>query len=259
MKTAPHVRLSHVLPLVACLALPMMTLPSARALAQEPPPPALSGTLLDISAEAQVSAAPDIATISAGVTTQADTAAGAMKDNAQAMANVFAALKKLNIEDKDIQTSSIHLNPQYSYDNTPRGEQRPPRITGYQAMNTVTVALHGALLGDIGPVLDALATAGANNLNGPNFSIENKDDLLDKARMQAVEKAQKRALLYATAAGLHVKRIVSISEQSSNHYVPPRPMMMKAMMAHDASAPTQVAPGEVDMSVTLGVKYELTP
>jgi uncharacterized protein YggE len=251
---------SRLLTVAAILALFATTAIPQPAWAAEgdAPASAITGTVLDINAQAQAGAAPDMATISAGVMTQADTAAAAMQDNARKMSAVFATLKKLKIADKDIQTASISVTPQYTYDNSSMGERHPPRISGYQAGNTLSLSLHGDQLKNIGPVLDALAAAGANNINGPNFGIEDTDPLLDKARAAAVEKAQKRAELYAKATGLHVKRIISISEEAQNNYIPPRPLMMKAMSAAAPAAPTPVAQGEVDVSINLAVTYELS-
>jgi len=208
-------------------------------------------TTLAISAQSDVKAAPDIATISAGVVTTAPKAEAALKDNATQMNAVFAALKAAGIADKDLQTSGITLNPQYVYE-----EHKSPRITGYQANNTVTIIVHD--LKKIGPVLDTLVAKGANQINGPSFTIENPEELLNGARKEAMTKARQRADLYAAAAGMKIKRIVTISE-SSNSVPVPYPMMAvrKMAMAADAAAPTPVAAGEVTLNATVNVTYEL--
>lgn len=207
-------------------------------------------TTLEVSAQSDVKAAPDMATVSAGVMTSSATADAAMKANATSMTAVFAALKKAGIAEKDIQSAGISVNPQYHY-----GQNEAPRITGYQANNTVNVVLRD--LGNIGPVLDALVEQGANQLNGPMFGIENTAPLLDKARAEAVKKARARAEIYAAAAGLKVKRIISIAENVGYAVPPPMPMM-KAMAMDAAQASTPVAPGEVGLSATVNVKFELT-
>lgn len=209
-----------------------------------------SKTRLDISAEASVKAAPDIANVSAGVVTVAKTADAAMKANAKDMTTMFAALKAAGVADKDMQTTGLTVNPQYVYE-----QNKSPVITGYQANNTVSVNLRD--LKNMGPVLDALVAKGANQINGPNFSVEKPDGLLDKARGDAVAKARARAEIYAKAAGMKVSRIVNISENVNMGG--PRPVMMMAARAKmaDAMESSPVAAGEVDMSVTVNVTFEM--
>jgi hypothetical protein len=214
----------------------------------------VSGTTLDISSHAETRAAPDIATISAGVITANPSANKALQENTAKMGAVFKALKDAKIEEKDIQTSGVNINPQYVY-----AANVSPRITGYQVNNDITAVVRD--IKNIGPVLDALVAQGVNNLSGPSFSIENQDDALDKARKEAVEKAQKRARMYADAAGLKVKRIISINEQAMFAPPAPYPMGMKALamrggMAQEA---TPISPGQVSLDVTVNVRYELMP
>jgi uncharacterized protein YggE len=205
------------------------------------------GTLLQVSAHGETHRAPDVAQISAGVVTQNLDANAAMQANAQRMSAAIAALKKAGVAERDIQTSSISLSPQYKY-----GDNQPPTITGYQASNTVNVRLRE--LGKAGAVLDALVKQGANQINGPTFTLDQPDAAMDEARTDAVKHAQTRANLYATATGLKVRRIVSISE--SGEMQPPRPVMMMAKMA-DANVSTPVAAGENTIGVDLNVVYEL--
>ena len=208
-------------------------------------------TTLNISAEAEVKAAPDIAMISAGVLTVSKNADAALKENAVQMNAVFTALKAAGVKDKDMQTSGITISPQYVYE-----QNKTPQITGYQASNNLNVVIRD--LKKMGSVLDTLVAKGANQINGPTFSIENTDAFLDGARKEAVAKARKRAELYAEAAGLKIKRIVTMSE-STNFGSPPRPMMAMAKLAMDeASAPSPVAKGEIGLSAQVNITYELT-
>lgn len=230
--------------LLACFTL-LISIPPALADEKE------TGTTLEISAEAKTKAVPDIATISAGVINNAPVAAKALEQNTLKMNEVFKALKAAGIAEKDIQTSGINIGPQYDYSQP----NKAPRITSYQVSNTVSVILRD--IRNTGAVLDALVAEGANQINGPQFSVENTDAALDGARQEAVAKARKRAQLYAEAAGLTIRRIVSISEQAG--YTPgPHPMMMRAMAMDGAeSAPTPVAAGDVDLSITVHIKFEL--
>jgi uncharacterized protein YggE len=206
----------------------------------------IAGTELDISATGTSTRRPDIATISAGVVTQATRAGDAMAANAKAMTATVAALKRAGVADRDIQTQSISLQPQYRY-----GENQPPILTGYQASNRVAVRLRD--LAAAGGVIDALVAAGANQIDGPTLAVEHPETALDEARTKALAKARARAGLYAKAAGLSVRRIVRISE-SDIMPPPPRPM---AMMAAKRAEDTPLEAGEQELTVNLSVVFEL--
>jgi len=206
------------------------------------------GTLLNISANAEASRVPDIATVSAGVVIQAADGNTAMRQNAQQMDKVLAAIKAAGIAERDVQTSGISLNPQYRY-----ADNVAPKITGYQASNTVNIKVRD--IARLGQVLDALAAQGANQINGPSFQIDNPEPVYDEARLGALEKARARANTYATALGLKVLRIASISENANSGGM--RPMMAMRAAAPMADMQTQVAPGETTVSVNLDVVFEL--
>jgi uncharacterized protein YggE len=210
--------------------------------------PVINGTRLDVSAEGAVSRAPDLAVINAGVVSQAPTAAAAMQDNAGRMAATVAALKRAGVADRDIQTSSISLSPQYRY-----AENKAPEITGYQASNQVSVRFRD--IKRAGAILDTLVAQGANQINGPSFVVEKADAALDEARVAAIKAARARADLYAQAAGLRVKRIISISE--SQGYAPP-PYPVPVMMARaEKAADTAIEPGEQKLTINVSVSFEL--
>ena len=232
-------------------------LPVAAQVAAPVPAIAPASTLLSVNAEARSVRKPDLAVFSAGVTSQGKTAAEALAANSADMNRVLAALKKAGIADRDIQTSNLSLNPLYAPQVVrPDGrvENPEPKIVGYQVNNQVSVKQRK--LADYGRVLDTLVSAGANQVNGPSFELDDSDTAMDEARTAAMAKARARAELYARAAGLKVKRIVSISE--SGGYAPPMPVMYaKVAMAEAAASP--VAPGEVGMTATVAVQFELAP
>jgi len=226
---------------------------AAPVLAQEPAPSGqigLAGTRLDIVASGDVSAVPDIATIGAGVVTQAPTAAQAMKENASRTAATVAAIRKAGVADRDIQTTAVSLSPQYRY-----ADNQPPVITGYQASSRVSVRFRD--IKAAGPILDSLVAAGANQIDGPVLSIDKPEPLLDQARAKAVATAKARAELYARAAGLQVRRIVAISEGSFEPMPIVRPMPMMAMARGKEAADTMIEAGEQKMSISLSVTFEL--
>ena len=216
--------------------------------AQTTPYVATDGTLLNVSAQAEAKRVPDIATVSTGVVTRAEDANAAMRANAEQMSKVVAAIKAAGIAEKDVQTSGISLNPTYQY-----GENQPPKITGYEAHNTVNVVVRD--IAKLGKILDSFAAVGANQINGPSFDVENKDEAYDEARRKAIDKAQARAEMYAKTLGMKVRRIVSINE--GGHFGPPVPMPMMEMRMAKAAADTSVSPGENTLSVNLDVMFEL--
>lgn len=230
----------------------------AQAQQAEIPAIAANHTLLSINAEGTSSREPDMATFNAGVTTQGATASEALTHNSQSMNAVFAALKRAGIAEKDVQTSNLSVNPLYaqpprrpdgSYDASER------KITGYEVTNNV--AVRQRKLDDYGKVIDALVTAGANQVNGPDFTLSAPEAAQNEARTAAIKSARERAELYAKAAGMRVMRIVSISE--SGGYAAPLMVAKRMAMAESAPAPAPIAAGEMEVTARVSVQFELAP
>ena len=221
-------------------------LPLSEAAAQTAPTAAINGTRLDVMATGEVSRVPDIARISAGVVTSATTATAALEQNARQMSAVRQALKRAGIADRDIQTSSISLYPDYRQDQGGGN----PQIAGYRASNEVTVRFRD--IASAGSILDALVAQGANQINGPMLGIDKPEQALDEARVAALAAARARAELYARAAGKRVGRILSISESGGGMVPMPRMMMQAA-----SRASSSIEPGEQSLSVSLSVSFEL--
>lgn len=217
--------------------------------AQEIAPRRIDGTRLDLQARGESRVVPDIAVVSAGVLTQSVDAGVAMRENAARMAKVLAALKAAGIADKDMQTQSVSLQPQYRYANN-----EVPVITGYQANNMLTVRFRD--IGKAGAVLDALVKNGANQINGPSLTVDNPEAAQDAARLAAMKTLRTRAELYAKAAGLKVGRIIQLSE-SIEYIGGPQPMMMRAAMADAPEAKTSIAAGEQGIGITVNAVFEL--
>ena len=222
----------------------------ASAQSAAPVPILPDATVLDIVAAGEVLRVPDIAMVRAGVVTQAVTAAAALSENATRMERIVAALRTAGITPRDIMTANVALAPQYRY-----GENQPPVITGYQATNTVSVKFRD--VAKSGSVLDKLVNAGANQIDGPQMSVDKPDAALDAARADAVRRAKARAMLYAEAAGLRVDRIVSISEAGEDRGTVPRPPVMYARAEMASDAQTTVLPGETAITATVAVRFLL--
>ena len=218
---------------------------------------AATSTLLTVTSEGKSTRTPDLAVFNAGVVSEGKTASEALSGNAAAMNKVIGTLKKAGIADKDIQTSQISLNPVYGQPVIgPNGQVvQEPRIVGYQASNSVTIRSRD--IKGFGKVLDALVASGSNQINGPAFQMSDPRAAMDEARGDAMKQARARADLYAKAAGLRVRRLVSISEGGAVE-PGPRPMVMMARADKiGAAPPTPVAPGEVELSITVQMVYEL--
>jgi uncharacterized protein YggE len=216
--------------------------------------PAFAGTIT-IDGLGEVSATPDTAFINSGVTTQGATAREALDANTKAMADLIAALKDAGIEQRDIQTSGFSVNPNYVYSDArdDKGYSLPPKITGYQVSNTVTVKVRK--IAELGTILDKSVTVGANTINGVNFAVEDTKELLNEARKAAFADARAKGELYATLAGSALEEIVSISESQGYNVAPPTPMFARADSA--AAAPVPVEAGEMSFTVNVSVQWEL--
>ena len=231
------------------LGLAAATALAAPALAQQASiTQSIAGTRLDVNATGEVTRVPDIAVINAGVTTRSATAGGALRDAAARMERVRSELRQAGVEDRDIQTSNISLSPNYVYETN-----KSPRISGYTASNQLSVRFRD--IANAGKILDALVAVGANEINGPNLTIDHPEAALDEARAKAVAVGRARADLYARAMGLRVVRIVSVSESGGSYPVPPpMPMMMRA---EAAQADTKIDPGVQKLQVNLAMTFEL--
>jgi uncharacterized protein YggE len=199
---------------------------------------------ISMSGHGEAKAAPDLVTVNAGVTTSAATAAAALSANTARMKQVFAALEKMGVPQKNIQTMNFSVSPQYS---NPQGNEGP-RLTGYQVNNQVRLRLDD--VAGLGKALDALVAAGANHMNGIDFAIQDPAPLLAKARADAIADARLRAETYARAAGVTLGPILSISEGGEG----PRPMYRMMAMA---PAPVPVAAGEETISADVAVVWEI--
>jgi hypothetical protein len=157
-------------------------------------------------------------------------------------------LKRAGVEDRDVQTSNVSLNPEYRYENN-----QPPQLVGYTASNTVTIRFRD--IRNSGKILDALVHEGANQINGPSLTIDKPEAALDEARARAIAVGRARAELYARSLGLRVVRVVSVEENGGNYPVPPPvPIFAAARMAQ---AETKIEPGEQKLQVNLAMTFEL--
>lgn len=209
------------------------------AMAQVPPPS------IAVTGEATISAAPDLAQIDGGVTSDARTAREASEANNKAMGIVLLALKSAGIPEKDFQTSQLSLQPQYA-----PNRNGPSQVTGFRASNRVTVTVRD--VAKVGSVIDTLVTNGANDIGGISFMVAQPSKLFDEARPKAIADARRKAGIYAQAAGVTLGAPLSIAEESL-----PGSMTFRKMSAGVAAAP--IAQGEETLRISVSVSYEIKP
>ena len=205
-------------------------------------------TTFNLSATGETAVAPDMATISLGVQTEAPTAAEALAANSARMTQVIAALKKGGIAPRDIQTSGLSINPQYVYK-----EGEAPRLTGYQVSNQVTVIVRD--LSKLGGAIDATVNAGANTVGGVSFGLQNPDAAEDAARLDAVKALRHKADLYAGATGYRIVRLVTLNEGGGYQPQPPMPMALASQRFKADSTPVET--GELKIRIEVTATYEV--
>jgi len=213
--------------------------------------PAWAGTI-SIAGRGEVQAAPDMAVITSGVTSQGATAREALDANTAAMTELLDELKASGIEARDIQTTGFSVNPSYVYsdERDSNGYSLPPKVTGYQVSNTVTVVVRD--LEDLGTILDRSVTVGANTVNGVTFSVADPTELYNEARQKAFADARAKAELYAETAGTTLGDLEAIRE--SQGFDGPQPYAMYAR-AEVASSAVPVETGELTFTINVDVEW----
>jgi uncharacterized protein len=204
---------------------------------------------ISISGHGEIKAVPDLAVVTLGTLSQADSAKAALEENTKKMENLFAMLKAAGIAEKDMQTSNFSVGPRYDYGNN---NGQPPKLVGYDVSNNVTVIVHK--IADLGAVLDKAVSAGSNQINGIGFSLADPQAAQDEARKLAVKDALRKAQLLTAAAGVGLGDIMQISENGS---YAPQPLAVRAMAMDSAAKAVPVAAGEVGLGADVTVIWEL--
>lgn len=201
-----------------------------------------------VSGEGSLTVKPDIAQAVLGIETEAATAGAAQQKNSEVMNKIIADIKGLGIEEKDIQTSNYNLYPDRQVVKGTTQEQ----LVGYRATNQVTVTLHD--LNKLGPAIDEAILSGANNINSINFSVESPDRWRNKAIAKAVKDARIKAEVMAKAAGVRIKRVLSITDVM----VDVRSYQMdaqKELFMSGSRAETPIEPGNVKVTANIQMGF----
>jgi uncharacterized protein len=206
---------------------------------------------LSVSGNGQAFLAPDIAYIYIGVHTEQPTAAEAVAENNSQTQALISAIQDFGIDPKDIRTSNFSIWPMDRYDpatGAPTGEKT------YAADNTVYVTIRD--LETLGDLLDTAVQAGANTVNSVQFDVENKDEALKEARVNAMNNAKAQAQELADAAGLSLGEVQSISFVD-NQYPIFDGKGGGGGFAAEAQAAVPIQPGQLSFTVTVNVTYAL--
>ncbi|UVC11961.1 SIMPL domain-containing protein [Rhizobium sp. TH2] len=205
-----------------------------------------------VSGQGDASVVPDLAIVTLSVAETAKTAREALDINNGAMTSVMKALKDQGIADRDLQTSGLAIQPQYSYPQNEDGTPKLPILNGYTVTNGLTVRVRD--LAKLGAILDQSVTSGVNQGGDIRFTNDNPEKALEEARTEAVKNAAAKAKTLADAAGVKLGRVVEISESVGG--ADPQPMM-RMQMAKEAADAVPIAAGEntyvVNVSVTFAI------
>lgn len=211
--------------------------------------PTVDAPVVTVSATESIDTPPDLAVVSAGVSTLAPTAVAALQGNSAKMTRMVAAVRAAGVAERDIQTRGISISADYNYVNNAQV------FRGYRASNTVSIRSRD--IPGLGRFLDALVAAGGNQIEGPSFTIEKPEALIVQARGQALASAQANADALARQAGFKRARLLALGENANRR-------SGQELRTFDVSAPpvvaqtsAPVAPGEVSTSVTVTGTYRL--
>lgn len=215
-----------------------------------------------VQGSGQATLPPDVARISFSVQNTSTTVADAQEATTKQANAALDFVKAQGVADKDVKTLSYNISPQYSYPNPcPRGAMCPdyigtPKITGYQVSETVQVTVRD--LSAAGAMLGGLGKLGVQNVNGPDFALDDSTAGYDAARADAINKAQTQARLLAKQLGVRLGKIVNFSESSGGYAYPMYATFGKggAMDSSVASAPN-VPVGENTYNASVSITYEI--
>ncbi len=195
-------------------------------------------------------AAPDTATLVFGVSFTESKAKAALDKASGAIDTISSAAKKAGVAAEDIQTSNVNVYPEYS--NPRQGEN--PKVVGYRASIDVRVKVRD--IGNVGVVIEAASAAGATNIQGPTFTLDDDADATDDAIAQAVADARRRAATMAEAGGRKLGGVVSIRETAVE--IPPIYWGASDKYALSAErADIAIEAGQLDITANVTVVFEL--
>ena len=206
-------------------------------------------TKVMVTGDSIVQAQPDTAILTVSVVTQGRRALDAQQENANKSDAVVRALRSAAGAGAEVKTSGYSLQPIRVYK-----EGQPPTITGYEARNSVTVTMSD--LTKVGPVIDAVSQAGANDVAGISFTLRKDRPARDQALAEATREAVSKAQVIATALGGRVVRIVEVQEEGIARPIPIYEGRMQMMKTDSAPTPIEVGTLDITSRVQLIAEVE---
>jgi len=229
--------------LVLGIGVALMALPTAPVAAQSDTPQVRT---IQLSGHGQAEAEPDQAIIRLGVQTEADTAQAALEANNEKMTAVISATLESGVEETDIRTQGLQLQPVYDNPNN----SQPPELTGYRASNIVQITVRD--LDQLGNLLDTAVAAGSNTIEGIEFEIGNQAELEAAAREAAMLNAIQKAEQLTELAGAELGPVQTIVETGRTSPVP-----ISVAREESLAANVPVQPGTQSVQASVQVTWEL--
>jgi uncharacterized protein YggE len=211
---------------------------------------------ITVDGEATIYVDPDHASIDFGVDTQATTVSDALRQNNEKMNSVLAALRGTGLANADIQTTQFSINPQHPLVKGSSYQQYDYSIvSGYQVTNKITVTVSD--MAKVGAIVDAAANAGANSSNSVVFEIKNREELLDKARAQAMRNAKHKAEMMANAVGAEVGPLITVGNNAVQSMEFERAPMAPPPPPPPPVPGTSILPGQLSVSANVTAVFAL--
>jgi len=214
-----------------------------------------------VSGEGKVTAIPDVAQFTFSVITEGGKDVGDLQqENTQKANRAIALLKDSGIEDGDIKTVSYSLQPRYQYFSCPVGKNSsakpcpPPEIVGYSISQTVSVKIRN--FEKAGEILSGVVQSGVNSVSELSFAIDDKTEIENQARQEAIADAIKKAESIAMAGNFNLGKILSINENSFPVFGRYKTLGIGGSEDFTVSAPV-IEPGSQEVSTSVTISYEI--
>lgn len=209
-----------------------------------------------VNGSEEVAIVPDIAEVVYSVRTKDNTAAGCQQKNAEAVNQVIEQLKSLNVEEASIQTSDYYMNPVYNYSGN------TPRLTGYEAVSTLTVS--DLPIDNLDEILEKSVTSGINTIQSITYQASQYDKSYQEALTKAVASAREKAKILAAVSGAEIGNVISIQETSgyseARYTDYARSGQINSLMEAKQEAAFDTAgimPGEIQVEAGVVIEYQL--
>ncbi len=210
---------------------------------------------ITVSAQGEIFAKPDLAIVSFSVVSEAKTVGKAMQENTQKMNAIIDFMKENEIEDRDLKTIALRVNPRYEWHDDEIHHRRDRRVlVGYEVRQSLEVRIRD--MGKIGVIIQGGTDLGANQVGSLRFTIDDKEELKNQAREQAIEKAKEKAKVLAAQLDVRLVRIVNFREDRYRPITPRHGFDMEVMAPMAEGAP-EIKIGEDKIQTFVHITYEI--